>query len=300
MKERIVYLTLLMIYGCGSRIIPTPASSNCPEKPTNTLAEKDVQEVVLDEQTLSKSGQASASKSIGYKFAAKSGQKLSFSTDSDICVWLYAPDNQILKGGDLPQTGKYIMQVSALKGSKTFDMNMTLGVLQASASPTPTPSVTVTPNPFGLISTPRPTSTSSLTSGADLSQEQALNIVQEWYAAKPQIFGQSFDTSLVDKLTTGKLYEKTTNSDPEFGPIAWLKANNSYYKYNKFEIRRVTSFSNSGKRPYIRVRVFEELYLYGRKGNIAPENSGSFQNDIIYFFEKDNNGIWKIYDYSKS
>ncbi|MBC1239864.1 ARC6/PARC6 family protein [Nostoc sp. 2RC] len=298
MKKRIVYLTLLMISGCGSGITSTPVSSNCPEKPTNTLAEKDVQEVVLDEQTLSKSGQANASKSIGYEFAAKSGQKLSFSTDSDICVWLYAPDNQILKGGDLPQTGKYIMQVSALKGSKTFDMNMTLGVLQASANPTPTPSVTVTPNPFGLISTPTPTST--VTPRADLSQEQALSIVQEWYAAKPQIFGQSFDTSLVEKLTTGKLYEKTTNSDPEVGPIAWLKANNSYYKYNQFEIRRVTGFSNSGRRPYIRVKVFEELYLYGQKGNIDRENSGSFQNDIIYFFEKDNNGIWKIYDYSKT
>ncbi|BAY95334.1 MULTISPECIES: ARC6/PARC6 family protein [unclassified Tolypothrix] len=295
MKKIICYFTLLIIYGCSFGIPSAPFASTCPEKPTNTLTEKDVQEINLDEKTSSKSGQASANKSIGYKFTAQSGQKLSWSTDSDICVWVYAPDNQILKGGDLPQTGKYIIQVSALKGSKTFDMKMSLGILQASENPTPTPSVSITAISSRLKPTPTPTPTSV----ADLTQEQALNIVKEWYAAKPQIFAPPFDTTLVDKLATGKLYDKTTNSDPDAGPIAWLKANNSYYQYNQSEIRKVTDFSNSGRRPYIKVKVFEELYLYGPKGNIDQENSGSYQTDFIYFFEKDSNGVWKIYDYSK-
>ena len=296
MKKNFCYLALLMIYGCTSGIPSSLVSSTCPEKPTNTLTEKDVEEINLDEQTLSKSGQASANKSIGYKFAAQSGQKLSFSKDSDICVWVYAPDNQIVTDGNLPQTGKYIIQVSALKDSKNFDMKMTLGVLQAFKIPTPTPSVTITSSPYRLKSTP----TFTPTSGADLTQEQALNIVKEWYAAKPQIFAPPFDTSLVDKLATGKLYERTTSSDPEVGAIAWLKANNSYYKYTQLQVRAVTDFSNSGKYPYIKVRVFEELYLYGSKGNIDTENSGSYQTDFIYFFAKDRNGVWKIYDSTKA
>lgn len=297
MKRIICYLTLLIISGCQQVTTSAPVASTCPEKPANTLAEKDVQEIVLDEQTLSKSGQASANKSIGYKFAAKSGQKFSFSTDTDICVWLYTPDSQILNGGDLPQTGKYILQVAALNGSKTFDMKMTLGILQASASPTATPSDSITLSPTSVI--PTPTFTPTPTSRADLTQEQALNIVKEWYAAKPQVFAPPFDTSLVEKLATGKLYAKTTSSDPDIGPIAWLKASNSYYKYNQSEIRDVIEFANSGKQPYIKVRVFEELYLYGRNGNIDRQNSGSYQGNFIYFFEKDSNGVWKIYDYSK-
>ncbi len=294
MKNIICYLTLLMIYGCSSGITSSSVHSTCPEKPINPLDEKDVEQIDLDEKTLSKSDQASANKSIGYKFAAKSGQKFSFSTDSDICVWVYAPDNQILKGSDLPQTGNYLIQISALKGSKTFDINMSLGVVQAATrSTSKAPVVNSVRNSTISTYTPRPTS------GADLTQEQALNIVKQWYAAKPQIFAPPFDTSLVDQLATGKLHENTTNSDPESGSIAWLQANNSYYKYNQSEIRRVIDFSNSGKEPYIKLRVFEELYFYGSTGNIDRKHSGTYENTFIYFFEKDSNGIWKISDYSK-
>ncbi|MFM6080355.1 MAG: IMS domain-containing protein, partial [Dolichospermum sp.] len=56
-------------------------------------------------------------------------------------------------------------------------------------------------------------------------------------------------------------------------------------------------FSDSSSKPYIKVRVFEELYLYGPRG-IDRDNSGPYQGDFIYWFEKDN-GTWKISDYKK-
>ncbi|MEC4880737.1 MAG: ARC6/PARC6 family protein [Scytonema sp. PMC 1070.18] len=296
MKKIFLYLLVYLVYGCNSDI-KADSNSNfvaCPEKPTTTLKENDVQEIVLSEQTLTKSSQASASKSIGYRFAAQSGQRLSFSTESDICIWVYSPDNQILNDLNLPQNGKYLIQIAALKGSKTFDISMTLGILKTDLPPTPTisnTSITTSPSPSPSSSTPSST--------VDLTEEKALEIINEWLAAKPQIFAPPFDTSLVEKLTTGTLYQKTTNPDPNQGPVAWLRSTNSYYKYNKSEIQQVIEFSKTGRQPYMKIKVFEELYLYSAKGNIDWDNSGSFNRNFIYFFEKDSNGIWKIYDYQK-
>jgi hypothetical protein len=282
MKKLILCFIFLAISGCdalrGSSLLVSPTSSDCSEKPTVALSEKDVEEISLNDQTLTKSGQASATKSTGYKFAAKTGQKLSYQTNDNLCVWIYSPDNELISGGTLTKTGKYIIQVSAPQGSKTFNLNMSLDVLQAtSSSPAPTPSNSTS------------TQVITATSGNNLTQDQALDIVKRWYEAKPRIFAPPFDTSLVDQLTTGTIHYKTVGSD---GSVPWLRRNDAYYKYTKSEIRNVIDFSNSGSQPYIKVKIFEELYLYGRNG-IDRDNSGQYQGNFIYWFEKDN-GIWKI------
>ncbi|MFN9400411.1 MAG: ARC6/PARC6 family protein, partial [Dolichospermum sp.] len=127
-----------------------------------------------------------------------------------------------------------------------------------------------------------------------ISQEQALELVQKWYAAKPRIFAPPFDRDLLNELATGKLYQKVGGED---GSIDWLQKYNRYYTYNKSAITNIMGFSNSGSRPYIKVRVVEELYLQGEKG-IDKTNSGEYQIDYIYFFAKDN-GTWKIYNNEK-
>lgn len=298
MKNLILYLTLLTIYGCEglpiSSFFGSPSNSNstsssasgCPDKPTVELREKDVEAISLNEQTLTKSGQATATKAIGYKFAGESGKKFNYQTNQTLCIWVYSPDNEIISGGTLPKSGNYIIQVSAPKGSTTFDLNMSLGVLQASTPPPVQPTNNYTP--------PVSSSTIITSSRNTLSQSEALDIVQRWYGAKPRMFAPPFDTNLVDELTTGTIHYKTVGTD---GSIPWLRRNDAYYKYAKSEIRRVLDFSNSGSQPYIKVRIFEELYLYGRRG-IDRDNSGPYQGDFIYWFEKDN-GIWKISDYKK-
>jgi hypothetical protein len=318
MKNLTICWTLLTIYGCSqpvlnssSSVISSP-SPGCSDQPAVSLRGEDVEEIALNEQTLTKSGQATATKSLGYQFDAESGQKLSYATDADICIWVYTPDNQIINTLELPKDGAYIIQVSAPQGLRTFDLNMSLTSLQASSTPTPVPvqasvatttnTPSVTPNPSSV---PRPRRTPSYTpppsvpvSGAepahDISQEEALEIVQNWYTAKPRIFGPPYDTSLVDKLTTGKLYSFTTKPD---GPVAWLENNNAYYTYKKSEITNIVDFSNSGSRPYMKIKVFEELYLHGKNG-IDRKNSGAYRGNFIYTFAKEN-GVWKIYDYKK-
>ncbi|KZL51549.1 hypothetical protein A2T98_01425 [Nodularia spumigena CENA596] len=318
MKNLTICWTLLTIYGCtqpilnsSSSVISSP-SPGCSDQPAVSLRGEDVEEIALNEQTLTKSGQATANKSVGYKFDAESGQKLSYATDADICIWVYTPDNQIINTLELPKDGTYIIQVSAPQGLRTFDLNMSLTSLQASSTPTPVPvqasvatitnTPSVTPSPSSV---PRPRRTPSYTpppsvpvSGAepvhDISQEEALEIVQNWYTAKPRIFGTAYDISLVEQLTTGQLYADLSSYD---GPIAWLKDNDFYYTYDTSEILNIIEFSNLDQKPYIKVRVFEELYLHGSNG-IDRQKSGPYEGNFIYFFEKENE-TWKIYAYKK-
>lgn len=342
MKKLFIFSMLLIISGCQAlqKVSPPPqtaqASTGCPEKPKAALTKPE--EIQLNSQSLVKSGQASADKSVGYTFTAQAGQKLSYRTNDDICIWIYAPDTQLLSSGELPQTGKYALQVSAPKGSTTFNLEMSLGTLEASqfavasskeeastsktstsetpsptiedsttsadnststsTSETPSPTIedstTSTDNSTNTSTSETPASNFSTTEAADLSQDEAIELVQNWYKAKPYIFGPSFDRSLVEKYATGKLYQDKLKPG---GSIDWLSSHNSYYTYKFSTINKVISFFYSGSRPAIIVNVSEELYLHGPKA-IDRENSGLYTSDFIYLFEKDN-GVWKIYDYKK-
>ncbi|BAZ86393.1 ARC6/PARC6 family protein [Dolichospermum compactum] len=304
-KKLIVYSTCLSIIGCQTIENPLTnlssnaiSSSGCAEKPMVSLSGKDVETVALNESTITKSGQVSASKNIGYTFTATTGQKLSYSTDADVCLWVFSPDNEILKGGELSKNGKYVIQVAAPQGAKTFDLKMSLGLLET-ASSTPTASPTNNPENTPENTSENNNSQSSLENDNlqpenDISQEQALELVQKWYAAKPRIFAPPFDRDLLNELATGKLYQRVGGED---GSIDWLQKYNRYYTYNKSEITNVMGFSSSGSRPYIKVRIIEELYLQGEKG-IDKTNSGEYQIDYIYFFAKEN-GTWKIYSNEK-
>jgi hypothetical protein len=325
LKKLIVYSTCLSIIGCQTIENPLTnvssnaiSSSGCGEKPMVSLSEKDVETVALNESTITKSGQVSVTKNIGYTFTATTGQKLSYSTDADVCLWVFSPDNEILKGGELSKNGKYIIQVAAPQGAKTFDLKMSLGVLETTAN-TPTVSTTDTPEMISKNTpevTPEATpentpertykntsennnyqsssENNNIQPENDISQEQALELVQKWYAAKPRIFGPPFDRDLLNELATGKLYQRVGGED---GSIDWLQKYNRYYTYNKSEITNIMGFSNSGSNPYIKVRIIEELYLQGEKG-IDKTNSGEYQIDYIYFFAKEN-GTWKIYSNEK-
>ena len=305
MNKLTLGLTLLLTYGCSQPILnsslsiaPVDSSPGCSDKPTLNLDQQNVEEIDLD-QSLVKSGRVTTTESVGYRFNAESGQTLSYSTNDDVCIVIYTPDNQIIDSGELTISGKYILEVSAPQGIRAFNLSMSLTNPQLvdeepiAVNPPPTP----TPTPVPQQPTPQPPRVSPQRVSQpvhNISEDEALEIVQSWYEAKPQIFGLPYDLDLVDLLATGTLYHNTTKPD---GSVAWLRNNNFYYRYTTSEITDVEEFSNSGTRPYIKVRVFEELYLHGRRG-IDRKKSGSYRGTFTYVFEQDN-GVWKIYDYNK-
>jgi hypothetical protein len=158
-----------MITACSQNSNQT-TSSQCPSKAQATLENSNVKPISLSNQTINESGIVNSNKSIGYSFEAKSGQKLSYKTNQDICIWIYTPDNQILNSGLLPMSGKYTIQISALTGNTTFDLAMLLETITevsnstSSTESTPLLSKQVDINPMksaasfsSIKSTPLPT-----------------------------------------------------------------------------------------------------------------------------------------------
>ncbi|MFM5889552.1 MAG: IMS domain-containing protein, partial [Dolichospermum sp.] len=142
--------------------------------------------------------------------------------DQTLCIWIYSPDNEVISGGTLPKSGNYIIQVSAPKGSTTFDLNMSLGVLQASTPPPVQPTNNYTP-PTSSPDNSANNSTITTSSVNNLSQDEALSLVTRWYSAKSRIFAPPFDRELLSELSTGRLYKRVN------GSIDWLEKYNRYY-----------------------------------------------------------------------
>ncbi|NET74183.1 MAG: hypothetical protein F6K62_25620 [Sphaerospermopsis sp. SIO1G2] len=213
-KKLIFYLILFTIYGCdglktlsnsvfsNSGNTPTSAttttSSQCPQQPTLALDKNNVKEITLNQKTLTISAQASATKLLGYTFTANSGDKLNYQTNENLCIWVYSPENQIITSSTLPKDGKYTIQVAVPQGSKTFDLNVSLGNLQASNN-SQVSSFNNSLPPVVSSNNSQTTSNTTVTnsSRSSLSQREALNIVSRWYRAKPRIFASPFDRNLL-------------------------------------------------------------------------------------------------------
>ena len=287
--NKIIILSLILLSGCSnSTTEPLPEAeqanlddAGCPEKPKLELEPKNVREISLTNQTVNQSSQVNRTKTLGYTFQAEAGQKISYRTDDDICIWVYAPDTEIIEGTKLPTTGKYTVQVAALKGSTTFDLEMSLNsVKPASSSTRETSNNSTVAN---KSNTPR---------NNNLTQEEALAIVLGWYQAKPKMFAYPYNEDLVDKYATGKLYYETVEKEGG-GSIGWLRRNNCYYIYDFSNIDNVWLFSTSGTRPLLKVQVSEKLQLQGSSSAGCNNGFRSYQKNVSYWFEKDN-GVWKI------
>ena len=296
-KKSTLYLLALVISGCAnfgssSNIFNNSQNNSvCPEKPIATLAKNNVKEIILQEQKITQSGQVSVSRNVGYKFKAKQGQKLNYGTNDDICIWVFTPDNNILNSTELSKSGTYIIQVAAPRGSKTFDLDLSFGsskpssTIQVNSNQTNESNQSVTRN--------RRKRSQPILDPTKLSQDQAVEIVSNWYDAKSRIFGNPFDKSLVEKYTTGKLNQDTLKPN---GSMEWLRSNGCYYTYNISNIEKVIDFSNTVQRPSLTVRVYEELQLHGPRKVGCGNKPQSYRANVTYWFEKDN-GDWKIYHY---
>jgi hypothetical protein len=139
MNKLTLGLTLLLTYGCSQPILNSRSViagttvSGCSQTFKVNLNQQNITEVVLNEQTLVKSGRVTATEAVGYRFDAESGQILTYTTNDDICIMVYTPDNQIISSGKLTVSGKYILEVSAPQNHRVFGLGMSLYILQVSA-----------------------------------------------------------------------------------------------------------------------------------------------------------------------
>jgi hypothetical protein len=277
------------------------SSTTCPDKPPGTLDPKDVKPISINNQSFKASDTIKFGQNLGYSFDGKTGEKLSWRTNENICIWVFAPSTKLLKGGDLTENGKHTIQVSVPSGTTTFTLEMGLGNTVAASTPVaPAPS-SQTPNspvatPSQPTNTPTPTQAppTNQPTGSSLTQDQATAIVQNWLNAKGRVFGGPFDKQLARQYTTGSLYYDI--AEKPNGSIDWLRNNNSYYTYSLSRVDNVWTFNNSANNPTIKVRITEDRTLYGASGNIDYDKSGRKTANYVYYFSKENDG-WKINDY---
>jgi hypothetical protein len=135
-------LLLLAMSGCNKPVDESSlVKSGCPDRPQSSLEGKNVKQVSITNSSLRESGQVNAGKQTGFSFDAKKGQKFSYSTKDEVCVWTYDPSITLVNSDEIPIDGKYTVQVSALKGSTSFTLELALkdnSIAQSPAVSTPT------------------------------------------------------------------------------------------------------------------------------------------------------------------
>jgi hypothetical protein len=165
LKVIIFLLTSLLLISCDSpaqnQSFKLPNEQNqpmnkpkkCPKQPNIALQSKNVMPLDFDEKNITKSGTVSNSQMIGYQFTAETGQTLNYETDNELCIWIYDPNQSLVKPAKLSTSGEYIMQVSTLNSSEPFEITLTL---------------TSPPQPqYSLADFPQPTCGNILTKNAE-------------------------------------------------------------------------------------------------------------------------------------
>ena len=125
-----------------------------------------------------------------------------------------------------------------------------------------------------------------------ITRPQAVDLVNRWLQAKQKIFAPPFDRQLIDEFTTGELYADLIKSD---GAIAWLKANQGYYRFGVQKIGVVRQFVAGPRQATLEVPVTEDRTLY-RNHQVDP-NQTDFSTRLIRYSLELVNGKWKIADY---
>lgn len=140
--------------------------------------------------------------------------------------------------------------------------------------------------------TPSPQTTTAVTPAATLTQQQAVERLNQWLQAKSAIFAPPYNEQLISELTTGELKTSLLKAD---GVIPWLKENEAYYRFGVQKIDAVNRFVISGNKATIEVTLTEDRTLY-QNGRIEPEYT-AFETESVRYSLEFVDGIWKISDY---
>lgn len=125
-----------------------------------------------------------------------------------------------------------------------------------------------------------------------MNEARARAVVEQWLSVKAQIFAPPYDTNVADRIVAeGPLWSDLTKTN---GSIDWLKSNNSYYSYNTSRVNNVIRFTPSQTMPSLLVSVTEDSVLHSPNGS---DPSVSTKNYLYTL--KEENGVWKVWDYRK-
>lgn len=132
------------------------------------------------------------------------------------------------------------------------------------------------------------------TSGRNnLSQADAVNLIERWMVAKKRIFAPPYDHQLGTNLLAGKAYRDNIQGPASNGDRLSsreeLRNNKQAYTYRRQKIKRIVSFTPNDRGAIVKVLATEEIALNGKRITNPP-------SVYTYRIEREN-GRWKIFDY---
>ena len=137
-----------------------------------------------------------------------------------------------------------------------------------------------------------PTQSTAAATNSAITQQQAVELINQWLQAKSEIFAPPFAAQPVKQLTTGELYRSLT--EPE-GAIDWLKDNQAYYRFGVQKVESVERFAAGPRKATVEIKITEDLTLY-RDGQIDPSQT-DFETRLVRYNLESVDGGWKIADY---
>jgi len=294
MKRALAIAFLLLAQGCDlPQRIGGASSISCPTEPSETLGPDDIEQVTLNQGPVEVTGVVGQGHPRGYAFEGQPGQQLSYDPGNNICVWVYAPNSNLVSDLTLQLEGKYILHVATPNSSTDYALRMGFGgssEVGTSSAPSNPPE-----GPTNVVnSTQSPAPSQGVAS--DLSQSQARALIQKWLDTKAEIFAPPYNRRLAAQVTTGTLYNDIAQRG---GSIEWLESNSSRYIYSESEIKDVWEFDGNGDRPSLKVSIYEDRVLLKKNGRRDPAQSGASTDTFTYYFTKEN-GTWKIDDYKEN
>jgi ARC6-like, IMS domain len=162
------------------------------------------------------------------------------------------------------------------------------------------PVVITTPSPVTAV-IPKPSPVPVITPEPQISQAEAISLIQKWLEAKKTLFAPPFDRESAASLMTGKAYtdkiKGLSSNGTQASASEWLEKNHYYRSYGLQRIDGIEKFEVSGSNAIIDVRMTEHSNLYNAKGQLQKLKSGLYSKIIRYILVKEDETI-KISDYN--
>ncbi len=131
-----------------------------------------------------------------------------------------------------------------------------------------------------------------------ISQDEAIEVVNEWLAAKNSIFAPPYDQQLGESLTVGKALKDNVRGPSTDGEaessLEWLRNRGKSWRYGSQRIDAVKNFVSDDQQAVIVVSVYEQRALYNSGGGI--ERSIDKTTSTTYTLRHDG-GSLKIADF---
>lgn len=159
-------------------------------------------------------------------------------------------------------------------------------------SPSPSPTATSPPSP-----SPTQTPPYQPPPQQTISQDDAVQLINNWQGYKRRLFAPPYDRSRGSDLLTGVAYSKNIRrTDGQQSSVDWLIDNNAHYTYGVQKIDSVERIVGDSKFASVIVVLTEQRTLYVGGKPSQDKNSGLDVLRVNYSLQRQG-GRWKIADY---